>query len=356
VSPESIAQSAAADLEYSRVWAENVARNLEQLHGTAFVATVKPADDAASANAVAPVADAGGGEKLWINFKVSGKLAGEMAFHFSTADGVRLAQMLTSEPVDAAAVPNESHTDALNELFRQFAGTVATNCKTKYGGAVEFELESALVPAWKPASQASWIFAAPQVAPLQWTLLTSVELHAALLAVGEMKAQNTESARAQSPAAQDIAPAQPPKAPLAQPAASFPAAAPASSSSTPGPAARVHAVGVVAATVPPASSAGGNGSNLDLLLDVELDASLRFGQREMSLREILELRPGSVVELNRQLQEPAELLVGGRIIARGEVVIVDGNYGLRITDIVQPEKRLGPCKREQLGRSPHSTE
>jgi flagellar motor switch protein FliN/FliY len=83
-----------------------------------------------------------------------------------------------------------------------------------------------------------------------------------------------------------------------------------------------------------------NPANLDLLLDVALEATLRFGQREMILREILELRPGSVVELNRRIQEPAELLVAGRVIARGEVVIVDGAYGLRITDITQPHQRL----------------
>ena|ERR1700679_2633886 len=80
------------------------------------------------------------------------------------------------------------------------------------------------------------------------------------------------------------------------------------------------------------------GNNLELLLDVEVDACLRFGQREMRLREILDLQAGSVVELNRQLHEPVELLVAGRVIAHGEVVIVDGNYGLRITGIVRPTK------------------
>lgn len=81
-------------------------------------------------------------------------------------------------------------------------------------------------------------------------------------------------------------------------------------------------------------------ANLDLLLDVELEASLRFGQREMLLRDILELHPGSVIELDRRVQEPAELIVAGRVIAHGEVVIVDGNYGLRITDIAQASQRL----------------
>jgi flagellar motor switch protein FliN/FliY len=91
----------------------------------------------------------------------------------------------------------------------------------------------------------------------------------------------------------------------------------------------------------PGSSVSGR-NNFGLLLDVEVEASLRFGERELQLREILDLHAGSVVELNRQLQEPVELLVAGRVIAHGEVVVVDGNYGLRITDIVQSPQRLEP--------------
>ncbi|MBZ5706027.1 MAG: flagellar motor switch protein FliN [Acidobacteriia bacterium] len=76
---------------------------------------------------------------------------------------------------------------------------------------------------------------------------------------------------------------------------------------------------------------------LDLLMDVELDLTLRFGGRRMLLREILELSAGSVVELDRQVQEPADLLLDGRLIARGEVVVVDGSYGLRVTELVAPQ-------------------
>ena len=73
--------------------------------------------------------------------------------------------------------------------------------------------------------------------------------------------------------------------------------------------------------------------NLALLQDVELDVTLRFGSRQLPLREIAEIAAGSVIELDKKLDEPAELLLGERVIARGEVVVVDGNYGLRITDI-----------------------
>jgi flagellar motor switch protein FliN/FliY len=80
--------------------------------------------------------------------------------------------------------------------------------------------------------------------------------------------------------------------------------------------------------------------NLDLLLDVELGVTLRFGSRRAPLREVLELSPGAVLELNREIQEPVDLLLNDRVIAHGDVVVVDGNYGLHITEVVSPEQRL----------------
>ncbi len=76
--------------------------------------------------------------------------------------------------------------------------------------------------------------------------------------------------------------------------------------------------------------------NLDLVMDVELNVTMRFGQRQLSLREVLELTSGSVVELDRQVEEPVELLLNGVVIARGEAVVIDGNYGLRVTEVSKP--------------------
>jgi flagellar motor switch protein FliN/FliY len=81
-------------------------------------------------------------------------------------------------------------------------------------------------------------------------------------------------------------------------------------------------------------------TNLKLVMDVELNVSLRFGQRQLPLREVLELTSGSVIELDRQVDEPVELLLDGKVIARGEAVIVDGNYGLRVTEVPQPIESL----------------
>lgn len=82
------------------------------------------------------------------------------------------------------------------------------------------------------------------------------------------------------------------------------------------------------------------GSGVELLLDVELEATLRFGCREMPLLELLELGPGDVVQLDRGVSDPVDLIVGDKIVARGEVVLVNGNFGLRVTEVAAPRKRL----------------
>jgi flagellar motor switch protein FliN len=84
----------------------------------------------------------------------------------------------------------------------------------------------------------------------------------------------------------------------------------------------------------------GTSPGVELLLDVELDASLRFGCREMPLGDILDLGPGDVVQLDRHIADPVDLIVGDKIVARGEVVLINGNFGLRVTEVAAPMKRL----------------
>jgi flagellar motor switch protein FliN len=79
---------------------------------------------------------------------------------------------------------------------------------------------------------------------------------------------------------------------------------------------------------------------VELLLDVELEAALRFGCCEIPLGEILELGPGDVVELDRHVTDPVDLIVGDKIVARGEVVLVNGSFGLRVTEVAAPQMRL----------------
>jgi flagellar motor switch protein FliN len=85
-------------------------------------------------------------------------------------------------------------------------------------------------------------------------------------------------------------------------------------------------------------------TNLSLLLEAELEATIRFGNRQMPLREILGLAAGDVVDLEQHVNEPAQLIVAGRAIAKGEVVVVDGNFGLRITEVASTSQRVAAIR------------
>lgn len=79
---------------------------------------------------------------------------------------------------------------------------------------------------------------------------------------------------------------------------------------------------------------------MDLLMDVELPVSISFGKAQLPMKDVLKLTTGSIVELNRGISEQVEVLVNHCLIARGEVVVVDGNYGVRIQEIVSRQDRL----------------
>jgi flagellar motor switch protein FliN len=80
-------------------------------------------------------------------------------------------------------------------------------------------------------------------------------------------------------------------------------------------------------------------TNMDVVLDMELPLIVRFGRTVMSLKALAALGPGSIVSMGRSPDDPVELLVSDQVIARGEVVIVGGNYGVRVTHLVSPTDR-----------------
>lgn len=79
---------------------------------------------------------------------------------------------------------------------------------------------------------------------------------------------------------------------------------------------------------------------IDLLLDVPLELSVELGRTRMSIQELLSLGPGSVIELDKVAGEPLDILVNNRLVARGEAVVVNDKFGIRITDIVSPAERI----------------
>lgn len=85
---------------------------------------------------------------------------------------------------------------------------------------------------------------------------------------------------------------------------------------------------------------GETNKNLDILMDIKLQLTVELGRTELPIKKVLELTRGSIIELEKVAGEPVELYANGKLIANGEVVVIEDNFGLRITSITDPDERL----------------
>jgi flagellar motor switch protein FliN/FliY len=223
-------------------------------------------------------------KSIWGRFSGGDSLRGELMLLVEKPVALQLAQLLMSEPLDATAEFSDMHRDAFAELLRQIAGQAATAWRQETGAGTQINFQATPANPFIPAQSAELRLSGEKVPELSLRLLFDSDLCTALSASPEPEALSDAE----------------------------------------------NATPSIGGMLPP---------NLDLLLDVELEATIRFGEREMLLRDIFGLMPGAVVELNQLVNEPAELLVAGRRIARGEVVVVDGNFGLRVTDVASANQR-----------------
>ena len=227
---------------------------------------------------VAPEAAPGEASDLWYTVVVGGAVRGEMTLRLPIASGVRLAQKFLQEIEPAPEEPTAEHKEALEELVRQIAGQAATALTSIAGGEVQFHVAASGSPSWSPSSTRTLHTRDEQGTPVTIEIQISAALTATLPHLPD-----TQAPVAQTPAS----------------AASY-----------------------------------------ERLRDVILDVKLRFGSRRMVLRDILALSAGVVVELDSHVNSPVDLLLDGRMIAQGEVVVVDGKYGLRVTHVVDSGSSL----------------
>jgi len=89
-------------------------------------------------------------------------------------------------------------------------------------------------------------------------------------------------------------------------------------------------------------------AGIELILDVPLELTVELGRKRMFIKEVLDLTVGSIVELDRVAGEPVDVLVNGRIMARGEVVVIEDNFGIRITEIINPQEQLVEISRRAV--------
>ena len=161
-----------------------------------------------------------------------------------------------------------------------------------------------------------------------------------------LQALTAEAAATPPPAPTPVAQrAQEFKAPAASPATQAPAPAQVAPGGNGGPAplpANVRPAHLPELT---ASPTGQPGYNIDLLLGVTLQVAVEIGRTTLPIRDVLALTPGSIIELDKLAGEKVDILINGRPIAQGEVVVVDENFGVRITDVVARQQRLSPSGR-----------
>jgi flagellar motor switch protein FliN len=248
------------------------------------------------------------GSDLWYTVVAGGATHGEMTLRLPAASGTRLAKKflgeaepaaagIAAEPITAGDVTPENiipeDKEALEELLRQIAGLAATALASIAGGEVQLHLSPSAAPSW--SSDAIVCLHTRDEAGT--SIAIEIQISPALAAALQPRVESASPAPTSTQAT-----AQP--SPLSSP--------------------------------PPTPS-----SSYRRLMDVGLNVKLRFGTRRMLLRDVLALSAGVVVELDNTLHSPVDLLLDGRLIAQGEVVIVDGKYGLRITDVVDPQPAHG---------------
>ncbi len=129
---------------------------------------------------------------------------------------------------------------------------------------------------------------------------------------------------------------------------------PQAQTSAPNPADLAAALGAAVAQAPSSSAAAGAPAetksnnvpfhSLDFILDIPLKVTVELGRSKMSIRDVLQLAQGAVVELSKFAGEPLEVLVNDKLIARGEVVVVNEKFGIRLTDILSPVERIEQLK------------
>ena len=218
-----------------------------------------------------------------------GGLPGGQWFALGEADAGKLLQLFLSEEVRVESGLDDMQKEAMEELLRQWCGLAATELRADFG-ELSFEVAISAAPVSEPESGVCLLAtdgSGGQSIALRMDI--DAELRKSLDEQEEFKQQPEET---------------------------------------------------------PVAASGNRitellqQGNLDLLMDVELPVMLRFGTRRATLREVLDLATGAVLELDREIQEPVDLVLNGKLIARGEVVVVDGNYGLRVIEVAPPQQRV----------------
>ncbi len=252
-------------------------------------------------------------------FGYKGLLSGDTVLNFKTDDALRLANQMTGGGSEGEFGDLEE--SALSETLSQILNGANTELAGQLGGEVQIDMPNVTV---NPGNLGSILPPSDQKQILVNYTINSPNLTGTFTQVLPRSLVNSLAMAASSPGG-----------PVME-----------------GPRAYGGATGAAPILAQPAAFEpliGGMGTsadttNLELILDISLDIKVELGRSYKKVREVLELGPGSVVELNKLAGEPVDILVNDKLFAKGEVVVIDENFGVRITDILSIAERIEALK------------
>lgn len=245
---------------------------------------------------------------VWFGISVSGDIQGEAAIQLSLHDATLLARKLVAAPERPSTDFTEGDRNVVRGILQQIFEAAAVILKNRFG-VTTLKVAAIEPPTWLGVAVAL------SVSGALWKT-SSLELRLGNDLLDAMTSKSTPANVSSAPVKAAALPSNP--APLG--------AHGAVSQDAPDP----------LCGDPKEGSPAISDIDLEVLKKADLKLRIRFGTRVLSLKDVLALSSGSVVELDREVEEPADLMLGEKVVGRGEVVIVDGNYGVRVTEVAGP--------------------
>ncbi len=259
------------------------------------------------------------GQYVQVSMDYTGALSGKNLVVFNYSDAGAVSSLMMGDETGAAPSElTEAHQSTIQEFTNQFLSSLATQFGTRLGGAIN--ATPAILTIINNASELQLPFG--ELVKVTYDLSIEGVITSKLFHIFDLNLANGLSKGG---------------VPAAQPAGQTQQFQQSGSQ-----------VGISPVKFPPLDEgiSQGMAGDISILLDVPMTLTVELGRTTKLVQEILGLGEGSIIELDKLAGEPVDLLVNGKLIAKGEVVVIDENFGVRVTDIVSPDERLLGLRQE----------
>lgn len=276
-----------------------------------------------------------------------------VAIEVNYTEGFSASNLLVVQQTDAAVIADlmmggdgtnadpslsEIHLSAVQEAMNQMMGSAATSMSTVFNKKIDISPPRVELLDVKEGEGTDRIPAEEMLVKVSFRLKIGELIDSNIMQLypitfaKDLIAELTDPAQEEAPVQEEVS------APEPQPAA------PPKRQAKPKPAAPVNVAPVEFESFSEPQHTTSQLGNLDMLMDIPLSITVELGRTQRSVKEVLELSAGSIIELDKLAGEPVDILVNKRIVAKGEVVVIDENFGVRVTDILSQSERLSNLK------------